>query len=360
MIKNNKWKLILSSAVILLPVLVGLIFWNELPERMATHWGADGNADGSSVKAFAVFGLPLITLALHLVCVFFTAKDPKNKDQNKKVFGMVLWICPILSFFACGITYADAFGKEFDIIVMTLLLIGLLFIVIGNYLPKCKQNRTIGIKVKWALENEENWNATHRMGGKVWVVGGLLLMACAFLPSNIILWALTVIFLIMLFIPIIYSYAYYRKQLKEGTAAITPIPKSRSQRVITAAALIFVAGILAFVGLISFTGDIEVKYGDTSFTIEASYWGDLTVEYSAIDNIEYREQDDPGIRTGGFGSSRLQMGTFKNDEFGSYTRYSYTGCGSCVVLTTSEKTLVISGIDDESTKAIYEELAARK
>ena len=212
MIKNNKWKLTLSSILILLPILLGLIFWNELPEQMTTHWGADGNADGWSSRSFAVFGLPLIILALHWLCVFFTVKDPKNKNQNKKVFGMVLWICPVLSFFASGMIYAGALGKEFDIEVITLLFIGLMFVILGNYLPKCKQNYTIGIKVKWALANEENWNATHRLGGKVWVIGGLLLMACVFLPDTIVPWALIIILPVLAVIPVVYSYLYFKKQ----------------------------------------------------------------------------------------------------------------------------------------------------
>ncbi len=215
MIKTNKWKLILSSIATLLPVLIGVIFWNDLPVQMTTHWGFDGNADGWSSKTFVVFGLPLTMLAIHWICIFFTAKDPKNKNQNQKVFGMVLWISPILSFFVNGIIYADAFGKEFKIEVITLLLIGLMFVIIGNYLPKCKQNYTIGIKVTWALENEENWNATHRLGGKVWVIGGLLLMACVFLPEAAVSWALLIILPVMAAIPIIYSYVYYRKQLKK-------------------------------------------------------------------------------------------------------------------------------------------------
>ena len=218
MIENNKWKLLVSSVAILLPILVGLILWNDLPEQMTTHWGADGNADGWSSRTFAVLGLPLILLALHWVCIFITSKDPKNKGQNKKVFGMVLWICPIVSIFASGITYAAALGKEFNMEIIGLLLIGLMFVVIGNYLPKCKQNYTIGIKVKWTLANEENWNATHRFGGKVWVIGGLLLMACVFLPEALIPWVLMIALTIMAAIPIVYSYAYYKKQVAAGTA----------------------------------------------------------------------------------------------------------------------------------------------
>lgn len=359
MIKNNKLKLIISSIIILLPMLIGFIFWNELPAQMTTHWGADAVADGQSTKLFAVVGLPLILLLLHWVCVFFTARDPKNKGQNKKVFGMVLWICPVISFFANGIVYAAAFGKEFDITALTMLLIGLLLVIMGNYLPKCKQNHTIGIKIKWTLENEENWNATHRMSGKLWVIGGLILMLCAFLPLSLIPWALTLIILILVAVPFIYSYIYHRKQVKAGTAFITPVPKTKSQKLISIVSLVIVALILIFVGVLMFTGNIEVQYNETSFTIEADYYSDLTVDYEAIDSIEYRESFDKGLRTLGFGSPRLSMGQFENEEFGAYTLYAYTSCEPCVVITADGSVLALSGSDSKSTKAIFEELEER-
>ena len=361
MIENNKWKLLVSSVAILLPILAGLILWNDLPEQMTTHWGADGNADGWSSRTFAVLGLPLILLALHWVCIFITSKDPKNKGQNKKVFGMVLWICPIVSIFASGITYAAAFGKEFNMDIIGLLLIGLMFVVIGNYLPKCKQNYTIGIKVKWTLANEENWNATHRFGGKVWVIGGLLLMACVFLPEALIPWVLIIALTIMAAIPIVYSYAYYKKQVAAGTAPEKAIiPMGKWSKLISTVVPIGVAIMTVVLLVICFTGNVEVQYGDTSFTLEASYWSDLTVEYAAINSIEYRESCDAGSRINGFGSPRLSLGAFQNAEFGNYTRYSYTQSDSCVVLNVDGKILVVSGADAESTKVIYENLLTRR
>lgn len=360
MIKKNKWELLASSIIILLPALLGLILWNKLPEQMTTHWGADGSADGWSVKALAVFGLPLFILVLHWVCVFFTVKDHKNKDQSKKVLGMIWWICPFLSVFANAITYAAAFGKDFNIGTLTLISIGLLFLVLGNYLPKCKQNYTIGIKVKWALQNEENWNATHRMGGKLWVIGGLIMMVCVFLPETFSSWVVLVLLPVLAVIPIVYSYAYHRKQLKEGTATITPIPKSKADKIVIIVIMPLVAVCLVFVGLLTYTGDINVNYKDDSFTIEASFWSDLTVDYDAIESIEYREYDDPGSRTNGLGGAKLLAGAFRNEEFGNYTRYSYVGCDACVVLSVDGKTLVINGADSESTRNIYDELIARK
>jgi uncharacterized membrane protein len=86
MIKRNKLKLLISSIIILSPILIGLVLWKNLPGRMTTHWGFDGNADGWSSRPFAIFGLPVILLIIHWICIFITAKDPKNKDRNDNGF----------------------------------------------------------------------------------------------------------------------------------------------------------------------------------------------------------------------------------------------------------------------------------
>ena len=119
------------------------------------------------------------------------------------------------------------------------------------------------------------------------------------------------------------------------------------------------ATVLVLVAVLMFTGDIEVRCDEDSFTVEADYYQDLTVEYAAVDHIEYRETNQAGVRTFGFGSARLMMGQFKSDEFGAHTRYSYTRCDACVVVTSGENTLVLSGKDADSTRAIYEELSGR-
>ena len=120
--------------------------------------------------------------------------------------------------------------------------------------------------------------------------------------------------------------------------------------------VVVAAVILIFCGIMMFTGEIDVSYGENAFAIEASYWSDLTVEYDAIESMEYRDHDNRGIRTFGLGSARLLAGAFHNEEFGNYTRYSYTKCDACVVLTVDGNILVMNGPDLERTRAIYEKI----
>ena len=111
MLKNNKLKLVISSVTILIPVIIGLILWNKLPTQMPVHWDINGNVDGYTSKAFAVFILPCILLILHLLCMIVTSTDKKNKEQNEKVFSLIFWIVPMISVLCCSMMYAFALGK---------------------------------------------------------------------------------------------------------------------------------------------------------------------------------------------------------------------------------------------------------
>ena len=103
-------------------------------------------------------------------------------------------------------------------------------------------------------------------------------------------------------------------------------------------------------------GNINIDFKEKSFTVNATYYSDLTVDYSEIDSLEYREDFDAGMRTYGFGSPRLSMGVFENDEFGSYTRYTYTGNKEAIILKVDDNILVISGKNDDETREIYKKI----
>lgn len=212
MIKKNLKTLILTSVIILLPILLGLLFWNALPEQIPTHWNAAGEIDQYSSKAFAIFVIPLFLLAVHWLCTFVTNSDKKNSNQNLQPMTMVLWICPIISVVLFGLIYAVSMGLTIDMNTVMPLILGAAFVLIGNYLPKCRQNHTIGIKLPWTVHNEENWNKTHRLGGKLWVLGGFLLMLSVLLPAGLIPWAVLLVLIVLAIIPTVYSYSLFKKQ----------------------------------------------------------------------------------------------------------------------------------------------------
>lgn len=208
MIKKNMRILIITSAVILLPMLAGLLLWNQLPEQIPNHWNVAGEIDGWCSKPFAVFGMSLILLALQWMCVIATNADPKKSGHTSKILHLVFWLIPVLSLVLHVLTYATAMEMDVQVEVIMPMFMGLLFAIIGNYLPKCKQNYTIGIKLPWTLNSEENWNRTHRFTGRIWVISGLVIMLTSFLGA---FWILLAVFVVMALAPLLYSYALHRK-----------------------------------------------------------------------------------------------------------------------------------------------------
>ena len=209
-------KLIITTTLItLLPILLGLILWNRLPDTVAVHWGADGQADGWAGKAYAVFGLPCLLAAIHLFAVLFTLNDPRRKNINKKPLMLVFWLIPVLSLVTNGIVYLTAMGADIDVFVICFVLIGIVFIVFGNYMPKLQQNYTVGIKMPWTLNSTENWNRTHRLGGRLFIVGGILMILGGFsggvLGEEGSLILVFGIILLCAVIPCIYSFWLFRR-----------------------------------------------------------------------------------------------------------------------------------------------------
>lgn len=353
--KQHKRLWLLTAVLTLGPILAGLLLWNRLPDTMVTHWGADGVADGWSGKNFAVFVLPLILLAVHCLCLLITIKDKGNQDQSKKALAMVFWIMPVTSWFSCGTVYFAAMGKGPELINLVPAFMGLVFAIMGNYMPKVKQNRTLGVKIPWTLANEENWNKTHRYCGRIWVIGGLILLFCVFLPDLWMVPVMAVVLPVMALAPILYSLKLYRIHQKQGIV-YDFAPKSKKEALFARISMVVVLLILAGVSILMFTGEIEYSFSKTELAIESTYWVDFKVPYASMDTVEYRKDFDTGVRTNGFGSPRLSMGAFHNEEFGDYTLYAYGKCRSAVVITSGERTLVLNASNEQSTQQLYEDI----
>ncbi len=206
----------ISSVIILLPILFGVIVWDKLPSEIPIHWNFAGEIDNYASKGFAVFGIPPLMALVHWLCVLGMSLDPKNKNQSKKPMDIIIWSIPLVSLLLGFIVYSQALGYSMNVEAVAFVFVGALLLFIGNYLPKCKQNYTLGIKVVWTLESEENWNATHRFGGRLWMIGGILIVGCAFLPAP---WKL-ILFLSIVFpmviAPMVYSYLYYKRHSNDN------------------------------------------------------------------------------------------------------------------------------------------------
>ena len=352
--------LVLSSLAILLPMFFGLIFWNKIPDIVPVHFNPSGNADGSGSKAILVFLMPLILLATQWILFFISSFDKKSKEQSKKVYRMVLWIIPIVTFYVCGLMYSIIFGAKMNFALITGTFMGILLIIIGNYLPKCKMNSVVGIRTVSTFSSEENWNKTHRLAGKFGVFGGIVLIlasaVCISLSPEVALFAVLVpILLVSTVSPAIYSHILFKKQLKNKEISLSNIPKNLKYDKKKAAVISAIICAVTFVlcSVLLFSGDIRLELNDTGMSVVADLYEDISIEYHEIDAIELRENADRGSRVFGFGSPKLLMGSFRNDEFGNYTRYSYTKCENEIAIFSNGHVLVISGETEDKTTEIY-------
>ena len=200
--------MIITSIIILTPIVAGLLLWNQLPAEMATHFGSDGEPDGWSSKEFAVIGLPLFLLAVHWFCAAFTGVDPKKENISNKMMTLVLWICPVIAIVGDGSMYLYALNNSINTTIIGVILVGCLLLVLGNYMPKMKQSYTLGIKLPWTLNSEENWNRTHRLAGWITMLAGVIVLIGGFIEQ---FWTVFVAIALVAVVPAFYSYVLYKK-----------------------------------------------------------------------------------------------------------------------------------------------------
>lgn len=208
MIKKNLKLMVITSLVILMPIAAGLILWPRLPQQLPIHWDLAGQVDNYADRELVVLGFPLLLLALQWLCAAATSLDPKRMAHSEKMLKLILWLIPALSVVLHAVIYAAALGSGVRVETIAPILLGLLLAITGNYMPKCRQNYTIGLKLPWTLNSEANWNQTHRFGGRVWLAGGLLMILTGFLGS---LWATILLLAVVIAAPVLYSLKLHLK-----------------------------------------------------------------------------------------------------------------------------------------------------
>ncbi|MCJ8211297.1 SdpI family protein [Mucilaginibacter sp. RS28] len=203
------------------PVIYLLVIYSSLPATIAIHFGVDGKPNGYSERTtiFVIQGLLSgVAAFLFLLMRYLPALDPKYKAKygeqtyQKLAFGLLLFIS-VVSFL---IIDSAAVGKmRSDNFVFVL--VSLLFVFLGNLMYNVKPNYFVGIRTPWTLENEDTWKATHRLAAKLWVIGGLILTGAMLLMHGATAFTVFMTFILTLaFIPMIYSYTYYRKHVSHN------------------------------------------------------------------------------------------------------------------------------------------------
>ena len=175
-----------SLFLIIAEVIAGIILYNHLPEQVPIHWDAAGNINGYGGR-MSIFLAPSISAAITLLLYFMPQITPKGENALKsgKAYPAVVVLVNLLMAMIMVITAIVALGGKVDINVVIPFAVGILMIGIGNYLPKIKQNYIFGIRLPWTLDNEEVWVKTHRLGGYVFLIIGVLFILGSFLSAPV-------------------------------------------------------------------------------------------------------------------------------------------------------------------------------
>lgn len=205
-------KIVWTAAVLaLVATALSIAFYQRLPDPVPTHFDLKGIPNGFTPKPFGAFIMPLLIAALGLVLAVLPAISPRGYtlDAFRRVYEIVsITILGVL--FTLGVlALFQALGWRPPLSRVLLPLIGVILIVTGNFMGKIRRNFFVGIRTPWTLADEEVWFRTHRFGGPLFVIAGVVLMAGAFFGAGMAL-LLPVIILVAL-VPIVYSYVVYRR-----------------------------------------------------------------------------------------------------------------------------------------------------
>lgn len=208
---QKEWPILV---LLLAPFITSVIIWDLVPETVPIHFNIYGEADDFGPKWIILLLLPGIAFVTYVALLCLPYIDPKKRIKTSQK--PIVAIRVVTSVFLTGlytIIVLISMGQEIAIETYIVVAVGFLLLVIGNYLNSVKQNYFIGIRTPWALENSTVWKRTHRLGSKIWMIGGIIIMISPLIGIEKILGISVIMIAVipMVLIPVIYSYIAYQK-----------------------------------------------------------------------------------------------------------------------------------------------------
>jgi uncharacterized membrane protein len=209
---RSRW---LAPAVTLAMWAFALAVYGRLPAQVPSHISFSGEVDGWMPRAIGAFVPALVGTGLIALTYLVPRIDPRARNVEKFRDDWWMLVNLVVMFFAAveGVTFGYALGWPIDLGRASLVLVGLLFVGIGNYLPRVRSNWFMGIRTPWTMDNERVWRATHRVGGRTWVGAGLVMGLAALLPAGARPIATAVCIGAAVVIPLAYSYVAWRRDM---------------------------------------------------------------------------------------------------------------------------------------------------
>lgn len=215
---SNRWSWVDTLIVLigLLPIAAAVLLYDKLPDLLAVHFGIDGTANGFQGKLSFLLTISAVIMGVPLLMKVFRGIDPKTQNYEKfhGFYEMFRLLLTVLLGGVLAMTLAYNLGYIVNIQMFVMLAIGVLWIIMGNYMARIRFNYFMGIRNAWTLANEEVWRKTHRMSGPLWMVSGLLILIGAFLPGIAAGWLLGIAIAVAIVIPTVYSYLAFRNLMR--------------------------------------------------------------------------------------------------------------------------------------------------
>lgn len=215
---KNKKLLYLLLGISLLSLIGQALIYPQLPETIATHFDSQGNANGYGPKT-TIFLLGLLPPALCLLFWFLPKIDPKyqNYSKHEKVYSLMAVLTTLFMILINWVMVFKAMDAPLPVEYLVPCLIGILFIILGNFLPRVRPNYFLGIRTPWALDNEFVWKKTHKFGGIIFCAMGAVMILFPLLPfsSGLTTQITAAVVLAASLSTYLYSYLVYRKYVKK-------------------------------------------------------------------------------------------------------------------------------------------------
>lgn len=211
--KDKMKKHVLPLTLIGLLVIAWIIAFPKLPDQVPIHWNINGEADGFATPFNAMLSTLGIMVLLYVTMMFLPKVDPRKANYKyfTKSYNIMLNVILGVLFIINIMMLLNAVGYEVPIGSIGPIVVGIIFMVLGNYMPQVRSNFFIGIRTPWTLSSDEVWRKTHRAAARIFFFGGLIIMATIFLPA---FWKEAIfiaIIAVTVIAPYLYSYLLFRK-----------------------------------------------------------------------------------------------------------------------------------------------------
>lgn len=203
------------SGIIILSFVIGIYYYPQMPDKLASHWNAQGEVNGYTSKFWGLFLMPIISVGLLLLFTLIPRIDPlkSNIQQFRQYFDGFVVLIMVFLFYLYLLTIFWNLGYTFNMITFLSPAFAILFYYTGILIENAKRNWFIGIRTPWTMSSDKVWDKTHKIGGKLFKIAGILAILAIFFESYAILIIVVPVIIVSIY-TVVYSYFEYQKEMK--------------------------------------------------------------------------------------------------------------------------------------------------